>query len=368
MLLGANVGYFGMLGPVAEELRFAQESERLGYDSVWVGEPYGNDAATVLAWFAGATSRIRLGSAILAIPGRTPAMTGQTAATIDAISGGRLLLGLGTSGPQVSEGWHGVRFGRQLQRTREYVDVVRMVLRREVVQYDGQTIQLPLPDGPGKALKLIMRPVRAEVPIYLAALGPKNVALCGEIADGWLPLWWAPEYADRLAQPLREGQETAGRAPNSVKIVPNVMVRIDDNEQAARDLVAPMLALYVGGMGSREQNFYNRLIGSYGYEDIAKRVQDRYLDGHKAEAAALIPDDLVDLVCLTGSPDRVADRLRAYADAGADTLMGIPAAFSHEDRLTQLRLLAEAAERSGVVSTASEEIFSGNEIVAPPRL
>lgn len=249
MLLGANVGYFGMLGPVAEELRFAQESERLGYDSIWVGEPYGNDAVTVLAWFAGGTTRIKLGSAILAIPGRTAAMTGQTAATIDAISDGRLILGLGTSGPQVSEGWHGVRYGRALQRTREYVDVVRMVLRREVVHYEGQTIVLPLPDGPGKPLKLIMRPVRAEVPIYLAALGPKNVALAGEIADGWLPLWWAPEHADRLVTPLREGQAKAGRTLDSVKITPNVMVRIDTDKQAARDLVRPMLALYVGGMG-----------------------------------------------------------------------------------------------------------------------
>jgi F420-dependent oxidoreductase-like protein len=340
-----------MLGPVAEELGFAQESERLGFDSVWVGEPYGNDAVTVLAWFAGATSRIRLGSAILAIPGRTATMTAQTAATLDAISGGRLLLGLGTSGPQVSEGWHGVPFAHQLQRTREYVDVVRMALRREVVRYDGETIRLPLPDGPGKALKLIMRPLRAEVPIYLAALGPRNVALCGEIADGWLPLWWAPEHAARLAEPLHEGQDAAGRARDSVTVVPNVMVRVDADEQAARDLVRPMLALYVGGMGSREKNFYNRLIASYGYEDVARRVQDLYLDGRRDEATALIPDDLVDLVCLCGAPDRIVDRLSAYAHAGADTLMGIPMALSPEDRLGQLRLLAEAAERSGVVES-----------------
>jgi F420-dependent oxidoreductase-like protein len=352
MLLGANVGYFGMLGPVAEELVFAQASERLGYDSVWVGEPYGNDAATVLAWFAGGTSRIRLGSSILAIPGRTATMTAQTAATVDAISGGRLLLGLGTSGPQVSEGWHGVRFDRQLQRTREYIEVVRMALRREVVRYDGETIQLPLPGGPGKALKLIMRPVRGEVPIYLAALGPKNVKLCGEVADGWLPLWWAPAHAARLAEPLHEGQDAAGRERGSVKIVPNVMVRIDSNEQAARDLMRPMLALYVGGMGSREKNFYNRLIASYGFEDVARRVQNLYLDGHHAEAAALIPDDLVDLVCLCGAPGRVVDRLRAYAHAGAYTLMGIPVALDPEDRLNQLRLLVTAGERSGTITTA----------------
>lgn len=350
MKLGANVGYFGMLGDVADELRFAQESERLGYDSLWVGEPYGNDAATVLAWFAGATSRIALGSSILAIPGRTATMTAQTAATLDAISGGRLVLGLGTSGPQVSEGWHGVAFAKQLQRTREYIEVVRMALRREVVRYDGETIRLPLPDGSGKALKLIFRPLRAEVPIYLAALGPRNVRLCGELADGWLPLWWAPEHAARLAEPLIEGQRTAGRAEDSVAVVPNVMVRIDEDEQAARDLVRPALALYVGGMGSREQNFYNRLIASYGFEDVARRVQDLYLDGHKADATALIPDELVDLVCLAGSADRVADRLTAYTDAGADTLMGIPVGLGAEDRLAQLRLLAVAAERALVAS------------------
>jgi F420-dependent oxidoreductase-like protein len=358
MLIGSNIGYFALLGGVSDELRFAQESERLGYNSIWVGEPYGNDAATVLAWFAGATSRILLGSAIMAIPGRTAAMTAQTAATIDAISAGRLLLGLGTSGPQVSEGWHGVPFAEQGRRTREYVDVVRMALRREVVEYHGQTIRLPLPGGPGKPLKLIMKPVRAEVPIYLAALGPRNLRLCGEIADGWLPLWWAPEHADRLMQPLHEGERNAGRAEHSVTVVPNVMVRIDADEELARNLARPALALYIGGMGSREQNFYNRLIASYGYEEVAARVQDLYLTGSQAEAATLIPDELVDLVCLCGSVARVADRLRAYATAGADTVTAIPIGLTPDDRLEQLRLFAEAGSRSGVVTSANDSMTS----------
>lgn len=348
MRLGVNVGYFGALGSPDEELRFAVEAERLGFDSLWVGEPYGNDAATVLAWFAGATSRITLGSGILAIPGRTPAMCGQTAATLDLISGGRLVLGLGASGPQVSEGWHGVRFARQLRRTREYVDIVRMVVRRDRVRYDGEAFRLPLPDGPGKPLKLIIHPPRPEIPIYLAALGPRNLELCGEIADGWLPLWYAPEHAERLAAPLRVGAQRAGRDPGDIAICPSVTFRIDDDAQQARAFMRPGLALYVGGMGSREQNFYRALIGSYGYEALSLEVQDRYLGGDQAGAAALLPDELIDLVCLCGPEDRVVARLRDYAAAGVDEVIGIPVATSAEDRLDQLRRLAAAASRAGI--------------------
>jgi F420-dependent oxidoreductase-like protein len=350
MHLGANVGYVGMLGPLEAERDFAVEAERLGYDSVWVGEPYGNDAATVLAWLAAHTSRVRLGSSILAIPGRTPAMCAQTAATLDLLSGGRLVLGLGTSGPQVSEGWHGVPFAHQLARTREYVEIVRMALRREVVRHEGEAFTLPLPGGEGKALKLILRPLRADVPIMLAALGPRNVALCGEIADGWLPLWWAPEHAARLAAPLAEGAARAGRDVSEVALCPNVMVRIDDDLAAARDVMRPALALYVGGMGSRRRNFYKALVESYGFEDVAAGIQERYLAGHPGEAAALVPDELVDLTCLVGPEDRVSDRLAAYRDAGVDTLVAIPAAFTLEDRIEQLRALVRAAERQGVAA------------------
>ena len=334
MRLGSNPGYWGSLGTAADELAFAVESERLGYDSIWVGEPYGHDAATVLASYAVATTTIGLGSSVLAIPGRSAAMTAQTAATLDAISRGRFHLGLGTSGPQVSEGWHGVPFAKPLARTREYVDVVRMALRRETVRYDGATIQLPLPDGGGKALKLILTPLRSEIPIYLAALGPQNLELCAEIADGWLPFLWAPEHAVRIS------------ARADFAVVPNVFTRIDEDEQAARDMLRPTVALYVGGMGSAGKNFYNQLVRSYGFENVARTVQELYLSGRQKEAVAQVPDELVDLVCLCGSPARVADRLAAYADAGASTLMSIPWATSVADRLDQLRLLAEARAKA----------------------
>src|ERR671922_2263079 len=192
--LGLHIGYWGLGLSAAEQLELVREAERLGYDSVWTAEAYGSDAVTILGWLAGQTERIRLGSAVLQMPGRSPAMTAMTAATLDQLSGGRLLLGIGTSGPQVAEGWHGQRFGRQLQRTREYVDVVRMALRRERVEYHGETIELPLPDGPGKALKLTIAPVQERMPIYLAAIGPNNTRLAGEVADRWIPIFFSPEH------------------------------------------------------------------------------------------------------------------------------------------------------------------------------
>lgn len=343
MKLGVNVGYFGALGSPAEELDFARQAERLGYDSVWASEPYGHDGATVLAWFASVTERVTLGSAILAIPGRTAAMTAQTAATLDLISGGRLILGLGTSGPQVSEGWHGIPFAKQLLRTREYVDVVRMALRREPVAYEGETIQLPLPGGEGRPLKLILRPERETIPIYLAALGPKNLALSGEIADGWLPIWWSPEHSAGLRRPLEEGAARVGRPAADIAVCPTVTFRVDDDLETARAAMRPALSLYIGGMGSRGRNFYKNLIASYGYEEVTERIQNLYLDGKKAEATELITDKLVDMLCLCGPADRVADRIAAYREAGVDTLIGTPAALTHEDRIEQLRRLAEAA-------------------------
>jgi F420-dependent oxidoreductase-like protein len=349
MRLGASIGYFAADGDPAADLAFAREAERLGYGSLWVSEPYGQDGAVVLGWIAGATERIALGTNVLAIPGRTPAMCAQTAATLDVISGGRLTLGLGASGPQVSEGWHGVPFARQLARTAEYIDVVRMALRREVVEYKGETIELPLPDGQGKALKLILRPPRAEIPVYLAALGPRNVELCGRIADGWLPWLWAPEHAAVVGAPLVRGLQDAGRAPGDVAICPSAYALVDDDLDAARDAMRPHVALYVGGMGSRKSNFYNRIVASYGYEDVARHVQDLYLDGRQRDAAAALPEELIDLVTLCGPIDRVADRLAAYAGAGADTLIVVPVA-SGERRLEQLRLVSEAAERAGTVT------------------
>jgi F420-dependent oxidoreductase-like protein len=349
MRLGVNVGYWGLGLTAEQQLQIVREAEAIGYESVWAAEAYGSDAATVLAWLAAGTERIRLGSAIFQMPGRSAAMTAMTAATLDQISGGRFLLGLGPSGPQVSEGWHGVRFARQLQRTREYVEVVRMALRRERVEYDGETIELPLPDGPGKALKLMISPVQERIPVYLAAMGPKNVALTGEIADGWLPFLFSPEHVADFRPLLEEGAERAGRSLEGFDIAPSVNVLISDDVDAARDAMRPVLALYVGGMGSREKNFYNRLVTSYGFEEAAREVQDLYLDGRKDEAAAALPPELIDTVTLCGTADRVRDRLAVYAGAGVGTLGISPMAFDAEQRLEQLRLVAELAEAAAAV-------------------
>ena len=343
MKLGVNVGYWGFgMGP-QEQLDVVQEAERLGYDSVWAAEAYGSDAATVLAWLAAGTSKIKLGSAIFQMPGRSPAMTAMTAATIDELSGGRMVLGIGSSGPQVAEGWHGQRFGRQLQRTREYVAVVRKALARERLEFKGETLELPLPDGPGKALKLMINPVQERIPIYLAAIGPRNTALAGEIADGWIPTFFSPEFVGDFQELLQEGAERSGRSLEDFQIAPTVSAFVSDERELARNMMRPGLALYVGGMGSRKQNFYNNLVQRYGFEAAAATVQDLYLDGKKEDAAAALPDELIDMVSLCGPRDVVRDRIAAFRDAGVGTLMVMPMAFTREDRIEQLRAVAELA-------------------------
>lgn len=343
MKLGVQLGYWGFGQTVRDQLEVAHAAEELGYDSLWTAEAYGSDAATVLAWLAAGTERIKLGSGILQIPARSAAMTAMTAATIDNISGGRFLLGLGTSGPQVSEGFHGVRFGKQLQRTREYVAVVRMALAHQVVEYHGETLDLPLPDGPGKALKLTIRPVQKQIPIFLAAMGPRNVALAGEIADGWLPIFFSPEHTAELRAPLLEGAARAGRSLEEFRICPSVNVMIGDDLESARNAMRPMLALYIGGMGSREQNFYNRLVSSYGFEREARHVQDLYLEGRRNDAMMALPDELIDMVTIVGPLDRARDRIRAFADAGVDTLIVSGMAVDTPSRIEQLRIVAELA-------------------------
>jgi F420-dependent oxidoreductase-like protein len=345
--LGVSVGYWGFGLTAADQLDIARTAEDLGYDSVWTAEAYGSDAATVLAWLAAGTTRIKLGSGILQIPARSAAMTAMTAATIDQLSGGRFILGLGSSGPQVSEGWHGVRFAKQLQRTREYVAVVRMALAHQKVEFHGETLELPLPDGPGKVLKLTIRPAQDKIPIYLAVLGPKNVALAGEIADGWLPVFFSPEHTATLRVPLEEGAARAGRSLDDFRICPSVNVMIGDDLGAARDAMRPMLSLYVGGMGSREQNFYNRLVSTYGFEAAAKEVQDLYLAGRKSEAAMALPGELIDAVSIVGPPDHARERIRAFKDAGVDTLIVSPMAMDNETRKQQLRLVAGLASEVG---------------------
>ena len=345
MKLGVHIGYWGLGLTSEDQLEIVQEAERLGYDSVWAAEAYGSDTATVLGWLAGQTSTIRLGSGIFQMPGRSAAMTAMTAATIDQISNGRMILGIGSSGPQVSEGWHGVRFGKQLARTRDYVAVLRMALARERLEYSGETLELPLPDGPGKALKLTIGTVQDQVPIYIAAIGPKNTQLTGEIADGVIPTLFSPEHVAVMRDELQVGIDRAGNGKTlaDIDIAPTVQVYVSDNLEDARNLMRPFIGLYVGGMGSREQNFYNQLVRRYGFEDAAQEVQDLYLDGKKDEAMAALPDELIDMVAICGPADHVRERIAAYRDAGVGTLGVSPVAFTREERITQLRLIAELA-------------------------
>jgi F420-dependent oxidoreductase-like protein len=341
--LGLHIGYWGLGLSAQDQLELVREAERVGFDSVWSAEAYGSDAATVLAWIAAQTERIRIGSAIFQIPARSPAMCAMTAATLDHLSNGRMILGIGASGPQVAEGWHGQRFARQLQRTREYIEIVRMALARERVVYDGEIYKLPLPDGPGKALKLTISTVQERIPIYLAALGPKNTQLAGEIADGWIPTLFSPEHVAQARELLEEGARRAGRNLDGFDIAPSVNVAIDDDLERARDVMRPYVALYVGGMGSRERNFYNQLVRRYGFEEAAEKVQTLYLEGKKEEAAAALPPELIDTVTLCGPRERIRERLAVYKEAGVGTLMVTPMSFEPQARLRMVRELAELA-------------------------
>jgi F420-dependent oxidoreductase-like protein len=315
-----------------------------------MAEAYGNDAATVLAFLAAKTSTIELGSAIFQIPGRSPAMAAMTAATIDHLSGGRFRLGLGVSGPQVSEGWHGVRFDKPLGRTREYIDIVRMAMARERVEYHGEHYELPLPDGPGKALKMIIHPLREYLPIYLAAIGPKNLELTGEKCDGWLAIFYNPEFAPELLASVQAGKAKANRSDAPIDVTPTVPVVIGDDPQACADPCRGYAALYVGGMGSREQNFYNRLACRMGFEKEAGEIQDLYLDKKYAEAAAAVPFEFIDQTSLLGPIDRIAERMQALAASGVTTVNVSGFAGSQEERVATLRGAAEALEKAGVGS------------------
>jgi F420-dependent oxidoreductase-like protein len=318
---------------------FVLEAERLGFDSVWSAEAYGSDAVTLITWAAARTERIGVGTAVMQIPARTPAATAMTAITLDHLTDGRFRLGLGVSGPQVSEGWHGVPFDAPLQRTREYVEIVREILRREKpLEFHGEHFDVPVQGGTGlgKPLKTIVHPLRADLPIYLAAIGPKNIALAAEIADGWLPTFYAPAHADVFAASIEEGLRRGGRDRSHFDVAPFVPVLVGDDIQACRDLVKPMLALYVGGMGARGRNFYNTLVSRYGYEADAAKVQDLYLEGRKGEAAAAVPNGLVDDVALVGPKERITEHLQLWRGAGVETL--IAGAFQSE----ALRALAEA--------------------------
>lgn len=346
--LGLNLGYVTTAVELADNLALAQAAETLGYDSVWAAEAYGSDAVTVLAAVAARTHRIGIGSAVLQIPARTPAMTAMTAATLDALSQGRFRLGLGVSGPQVSEGWHGVRFADPLGRTREYIDLVRLALRRRRLVADGEHFTLPLPDGPGKALVLSLQPVRAEIPVYLAALGPKNLRLTGELADGWLAIFFDPETGADAVSRIHTAAAAAGRDPAAIDINAQVPVSVHGDPRVAADRIRAHAALYIGGMGSKTENFYHRLASSMGFEAEADAVQERFLARDYVAAAAAVPFEFIDRTSLLGSPDRIRGRLQDFADAGVTSVSCSAFEATLEGRTATLRTVAEAVDAAGL--------------------
>jgi F420-dependent oxidoreductase-like protein len=325
MRLGLMVGYSG--SQISLPLEMVKEADRLGYYAVWTAEAYGSDAVVPLAWIGAQTERIKLGTAILQMPARTPANTAMTAMTLDQLSGGRMLLGLGLSGPQVVEGWHGVAYGKPLGRTREYVSIVRAIFARETpLVHDGEHYQIPYQGagatGLGKPLKSILHG-RRDLPIYLAAIGPKNVELAAEIADGWLPIIFSPaHYAEAYQTPVEAGFAKAGGGKSlaDFDIAPSVPVVLGDDVDACRASIKPFLALYIGGMGARGKNFYHDLVCRYGFQDAANRVQELYLAGQKDAAAQAIPDDLVDAVALCGPKSRIAEKLEVWQASPITTL------------------------------------------------
>lgn len=348
MRLGLTLGYQTAWTTPADHLALAQEADRLGYSVVWAAEAYGSDSVSMLAWIAGQTERIDVGSAVMQLPARTPAMTAMTAATLDTLSGGRFRLGIGVSGPQVSEGWHGVRFAKPLQRTREYLEIVRTAVSGERVAYDGEFYTLPLPDGPGKPLKLSFTPARKRIPTYLAAVGPKNLELAGELTDGWLGVFLAPEHAAEQLTSIAAGRARVGLTLDGFDVVPTVPVVVGDDVARCAEPVRWYAALYVGGMGSREQNFYNRLAVRMGYADAAREVQDLYLAKKQRDAGAAVPLEFIDRTSLLGPVDRIAARMREYAEAGVTTLSVALFGGDVESGINTLRQAAEALAVSGV--------------------
>ena len=349
MELGLNLGYWGN-GNDVDNLALAKEADALGYSVAWVAEAYGSDAPTVLAWVAAQCPNIDIGSAIFQIPGRSPANCAMTAATLDTLSGGRFRLGLGVSGPQVSEGWHGVRFDKPLARTREYSDIVKLALSRQKVRYDGQHYVLPLPDGPGKALQLTVHPVREHLPMYLAAVGPKNLELAGELFDGWLAIFYSPDYAEESLASIAAGRAKVDKTLEGFDIVPSMPLVVGDDPRACADPVRWYAALYVGGMGSREKNFYNALAVRMGFADAAAQIQDRYLSRDYDGAAQAVPYEFIEQTSLLGSKERIAEKMQVLAASGVTTLTLSPFGASQQEKLASLRTAIEALERSGVGS------------------
>jgi len=326
MRLSSRLGYGD--GFVKSVERVVQ-LEEVGLDVVWVAEAYGFDAATRLGYLAARTKRVELASGILPIYSRTPVLLAQTAAGLDEISSGRAILGLGASGPQVIEGWHGVPYDRPVQRTREIIEICRMVWRRQEVRYEGRAISLPLSNGQGtglgKALKILTHPVRDRIPIWIASMGEKSVELTAELAEGWLPIFFVPEKADAVwGKALSRGLAKRPSELGSLDIAAGGPLAIGDGLEGLRELARPQLALYIGGMGAREKNFYNDLARLYGYEQEAAEIQDLYLSGQKKAAEAAVPSSLLDDLSLIGSEGYVKDRIAAFKAAGVTMLDVIP--------------------------------------------
>lgn len=324
MKLGINIGYSGASLHIPMDL--VLQVEAMGYDSVWSAEAYGSDAVTPLAYIAAKTTRIKLGTAILQIPARTPAMCAMTMSTLDALSGGRALVGLGLSGPQVVEGWHGVPYGKPAARTREYVEILRKIWARdEPVSYQGQEYQLPYTGpgatGLGKPLKSILH--GRQLPVYLATMGPVNIRTTAELADGWLPIWFSPQRMNLFRAHLEEGFARAGggKSWKDFDIAAGCTVTIGDDVKSLLAMQKPHLALYMGGMGAREKNFHNEMAIKYGYGEAAARIQEFYLAGRKQEAADAVPDELCDEMSLVGPVERIKERYRAWEDAGVTTML-----------------------------------------------
>jgi F420-dependent oxidoreductase-like protein len=345
MRAGIFLAYWPWFSP-EEQVELAVLADGLGLDSVWVAEAWGQDAVSLLGYLAAKTERIGLGTALMQIPARPPTATAMAAVTIDVLSGGRMRLGLGVSGPQVSEGWYGVPFARPVSRTREYVEIVRKALARKgPLTYQGREYRIPMEGGTGlgKPLKLLARPVQDRIPVYLGAIGPKAVEQVGEIADGWIPFMFDPAQADEQLAPLVRGLEKAGRTLDDIDVAVSVACGIADDLEAARDAVRPIIAFYLGAMGAKDKNFYVEHAERVGFGDAAREVQAKWLEKDRAGAIGALPAELVDAMALACTPDQLPQRLRAFEDAGVDTLVAVPCG---PDRPAVVRALAAATVRS----------------------
>lgn len=345
--LGLNLGYWG-IGPQGEEaVEIVRAAEAAGFDSVWVAESYGSDVVSVLAWLAPQTETIKLGAAIMQVPARPPAAAAMAGASIDMLSGGRFIFGFGPSGPQVSEGWYGVPYPKPWGRTREYIEIVRkIVAREEKLNHRGEHFQLPIEGGTGqgKPLKLNFRPLRNEIPIFVGAIGRKSVEMAAEICDGWIPIFFSADaFEETWGEHLERGFEKGGRSRSDLEISPSMQVAIDGDLDAARGVVRAALMLYLGGMGSRDTNFYVDLTHRFGFGDVADEVQSLFLDGKREEAYAAIPDELVDVTSLVGSEEDVAARIERLAAVGIDRLICSPVHLDREQRLHTVERLAALA-------------------------